>query len=96
MADGAADGGEHVLDGEDDGDVLVGCCGHYGDLLGDHLRCKCQQNVSGAILLSRSYQCTTSERDKDLAHDNKANVDIWLAEVNHEPGSKKSYRHAKV
>ena len=42
LAYGAADRGEHVLDGEDDGNVLVGCCGHDGDLLGDDLRCECQ------------------------------------------------------
>lgn len=43
LADGSADGGEHVLDGEDDGDVLVGCGGHDGDLLGDDLGCECQR-----------------------------------------------------
>ena len=77
LPDRPADGREHVLDGEDYRDVLVGCGGHYGDLLGD------DEGAAG-------------EGDEDLAHYYVADVDVRLAELDHEAGAEDCDGDAEV
>ena len=76
-SDGAADAGEHALDGEDDGNVLVHGGGHDGHLLGDD---------EGAA----------AKGDEDLTHDDVADIDVRLAELDHETRAEHGDRHAKV
>lgn len=77
QADGATDAREHALDGENNGDVLVGGSGHGSHLLADN-------------------QATSRKGDKDLAHDNVADVNIGLAELDHQTSAEDGQGHAEV
>ena len=65
QADGTANIAKHAQHGQDDGNMLMWCGGHDGNLVTN------DDDARG-------------EGEEDLAHDDVADVAVWLVEVDHQ------------